>query len=73
MSEWQPIETAPLDGTDILVWGPHGHGCLVVGFDDEPEHPGFPWITLDGRQYPPAAFSHWMPLPATPDKEGAEE
>jgi hypothetical protein len=65
MSEWQPIETAPKDGTNILAWGPHGTGCLVVGFD-EAVHPAWPWHTLDGLNYSLTTFTHWMPLPAPP-------
>lgn len=67
MSEWQPIETAPKDGTDILAWGPFGHGHLVVSFDDKAEQPGWPWCTLDGPNYSLTTFTHWMPLPNPPD------
>lgn len=63
MSEWQPIETAPKDG-DILVWGPHGHGHMVV-FWGTSSGPEFPWGTLDGTAYP-EVFTYWMPLPEPP-------
>jgi hypothetical protein len=67
VSPWRPIETAPKDGTDILAC--FGANCLVVGWDDDPEHPGFSWITADGPRYPDQRFTHWMPLPPAPDKE----
>lgn len=63
--DWQPIETAPKDGTDILAWSPFGHGCLVVSFDDS-ETPGWPWLTLDGPNYAATTFTHWQPLPPPP-------
>lgn len=66
--EWQPIETAPKDGTNILVYGPHGHGILVVSREPEDRdfNPEFPWDTLDGPAYPATCFTHWRPLPAPP-------
>ena len=72
--EWQPIETAPKDGTEILVWA---GSCVVVS-----------WRRLNGIGYPREAWrlvhgayssgdegdwsnevehpTHWMPLPAPP-------
>lgn len=61
---WQPIETAPKDGDDILVSGPW-LGMHVVGYDDSGD-PDFCWATLDGPNYSAQAFTHWMPLPEPP-------
>ena len=60
MTEWQPIETAPMDGTDVLVWcgGPMFIACMEVGrwFFDRTDHSVKPLPT------------HWMPLPLPPKK-----
>ena len=70
MSEWKPIETAPKDWTDVLLYSPDddvGYGANGVcqgwysmadgGFDC--------WMTASGPAFP----SHWMPLPAPPKQE----
>ena len=64
-SKWQPIETAPKDGTDIIAYG-LSMGMIIVGYDDKAKHPKFPWATDDGPQYNAHAFTHWMPLPEPP-------
>lgn len=56
--EWQPIETAPKDGTQILL-GKVG-GSMIVGFWN-----GYAWDDGDfdsNVSWP----SHWMPLPEPP-------
>jgi hypothetical protein len=66
MSEWQPIETAPRDGHDILITN-RGHGMLVrIAFWDEAFGVGGRWSTWPGRN--PALYepTHWMPLPEPP-------
>ena len=63
MSEWQPIETAPKDGTKILLWAtPHqmlvAKNRPIVGHFDR----GW-WSDFN------AVISHatyWMPLPEPP-------
>lgn len=52
--EWQPIETAPRDGTWVLCWGPD---C---------EH-GIAWFPPNPcwAEYP--EYTHWMPLPEPPE------
>lgn len=78
MTEWQPIETAPKDGTTILLWeGESGTECWVVpvtGSWDCGE-----W-TLTCHGFSTLAPSHWMPLPDRPevsedrrsDRDGAD-
>ena len=59
MTEWQPIDTAPKDGTDVLVWcgGAMFIACMEVGrwFFDRTDYSVKPLPT------------HWMPLPAPPE------
>ena len=69
MSEWQPIETAPLDGKEILITTA-GIGTLVrVGFWDEARE-GV-WSVWPGRER--MIPTHWMPLPPPPQTEREEK
>ena len=76
---WQPIETAPRDGSYVLV--SNGHGVWVARFKDVYQSgwkPPTPWqsMMLNHDHIPSAKRSgsptHWMPLPAAP-AEGAQE
>ena len=61
MSEWQPIETAPRDGTDILVGYTTGEIC-ILHFDAAT----FAWWDhLGAYEFPDP--THWMPLPPPPE------
>ena len=66
---WQPIETAPKDGTDILIGGDHGYSGGVLQAEWGITRLGHPagWVDMEGDTYNP---THWMPLPAAPT-EGA--
>jgi hypothetical protein len=71
---WQPIETAPKDGTPVLVarvggnwsdewpeiasWMKDGYG---PGYWTNGAHDGY------GDAEPPLEPTHWMPLPAMPN------
>ena len=57
MTQWQPIETAPKDGTDILVFCStiNQKEMAVVWFD-----PFAGWINFREDSYAPCS---WMPLP----------
>lgn len=80
MSKWKPIETAPKDGTRILLWFPND-AVAVSGlwykYPEEREGPHvfsesfFDWsvdndliIMDDLNKYP----THWMPLPEPPNE-----
>lgn len=70
--DWQPIETAPRDGTRFLACGPHVEGVWVVRWNTMSGGPGWLddscaghsdyWNYIDNED----AYSHWMPLPAPP-------
>ena len=67
--EWQPIETAPKDGSDILLGGcQHGPAIRVASWGNGrylgPKK-GYERDWCDGPQYG-FAPTHWMPLPAPP-------
>ena len=77
--QWQPMETAPTDGTVIMLW------ARELGFKNEPEHIVFGYYvggagTLKYREELSTGWeatthfktncnlvpSHWMPLPPPP-------
>lgn len=75
--EWQPIESAPKDGTYILLgarcgtWiGKYKH---VYQSGYKPENP---WASMmlnhDHMGEKWQAPTHWMPLPASPQPDGRE-
>lgn len=68
---WQPIETAPKDGTYVLLLGDSGYtttpyrvavGCWIEGYRDFWINHSNDAFTDDGE--PP---THWMPLPDPPE------
>ena len=81
MSEWQPIETAPRDGTVIdlwaegfrfadCMWGKPEHCCGEAGWHCDSEwhgqEPG--WVVTADNAFLWTDYEppHWMPLPAPP-------
>ncbi len=79
-SAWQPIETAPKDGTEI--WLSARRGCLVGWWETGREFPGSDhfndWcaahLTADGHDAGydlVTGVTHWRPLPAQP-KESSD-
>lgn len=66
---WKPIESAPKDGTPVLLFARHVDATAstrVVGsFDNN----GFGWIAqcYVGQPFARLVPSHWMELPAFPD------
>ncbi len=60
MSGWLPIETAPRDGTTVLLWAAGWRNPLTgwtYGADD--------WQDLRAAGSPP---THWQPLPPPPEE-----
>lgn len=53
--QWQPIETAPRDGTEILGYR-EGLGTWIVNWDPDEQDFSPGWTP-----------THWMPLPEPPD------
>ena len=69
--KWQPIETAPLDGTPVLVVDDDegkGDGCVYIATYSS--HYGW---TLDTSPQVEGYPTHWMPLPELPEKNAKIE
>lgn len=70
--EWRPIETAPKDGTYLLLGNPHGSW---VAYYCKAYQSGFkrtnPWFCMmlnrDHIADKSAPPTHWMPLPKAPN------
>ena len=70
--KWQPIETAPRDGTYILLAGDSGYTTTPLRVEvcryDADYHPWQPWVNhandsfMDGGGEPTC----WLPLPELP-------
>jgi len=66
MSEWQPIETAPKNGTPIICFTPDENFSEKTGFDLiwwEPSEGAWFYGAAD---FFSASPTHWMPLPRSP-------
>lgn len=73
-SQWQPIESAPKDGTAILAcYAPHyeKNGFLPIAVRWRAYHPNArgneEWRDHSGAKV--RAITHWQPLPAPPEVE----
>ena len=71
--EWQPIETAPKDGTQIDLWSSKGFRvCDVVwdtisySLDGEDDVDGWTDAGGHGSIEKAGPFTHWMPIPSAP-------
>lgn len=78
MSEWMPIETAPKDGTEVIIFASwdwddmEGERCSldpsprVASWDMAEYRTGF-WSVSDNPYSDKAVrATHWMPLPEPP-------
>jgi hypothetical protein len=81
MSEWQPIETAPKDGTKIVAWGFLANRAPEMGVirSETPVAHVMMWRSytgLDAGDWVSTSIgialaqhpTHWMPLPAPPEE-----
>jgi hypothetical protein len=70
MSEWQPIEAAPKDGTPILVVTRSGQYVVTWLTEGETDQNFTGWYVTDNKHGPFSlrgyAPTHWMPLPTPP-------
>lgn len=70
MSEWQPIETAPKDGTAVRVTHEIAPGYECDGRYSDGKWNCSNWFIFEfqGRPYITSIPSHWMPLPSPPSE-----
>jgi hypothetical protein len=72
---WRPIESAPRDGTSILVYEPPGENfperyVVVFWRGSEDYKFRFPWS--GGDNHYAELFNHWQPLPSPPREKEQE-
>jgi hypothetical protein len=60
LREWQPIATAPKDGTPVLVCEKNGWRCVAM-FQDGLWNPWVPFVKIQCEP------THWMPLTPAPE------
>lgn len=76
---WQPIETAPKDYTEILLWQPNSNVYTGRYFSDGLRlrygmfGEGWYWAGYSEKPTGPVQPTHWMPLPAPPQPKDEDE
>jgi hypothetical protein len=75
MTDWQPLETAPKDGTVFLVFDKAKGWISQCQWVQSKKNRGF-WGVVDwsSDEYPgngPIEPTHWMPLPVFPPSGGS--
>lgn len=61
--QWQPIDSAPKDGTEVLVWLPQRMLIRQVRYTQLT----WTYATVPGLHDLMDTPSHWMPLPTAPE------
>jgi hypothetical protein len=69
VDKWRPIETAPKDGTRIILYQPGGDGddpsrTTDIGAWGRWEGASWCWVMTAGDGW--VRPTHWMPLPEKP-------
>lgn len=70
MSKWQPIETAPRDGTRILVYVPeieYEHVIAAQWFEWADKSRAYFQPTSVDTAWEELPATHWMPHPGDPE------
>lgn len=67
MTKWQPIDTAPKDGTEfIATWGHQGFVMMLVSYNKVHGYWQMKGSPIRGLL---ENATHWMPLPDAPETE----
>jgi hypothetical protein len=72
LAAWQPIESAPKDGTRLIVYSQLWGRVLAYndgGYDDDPGD----WRLSQTLISIPGEITHWMPLPNPPNTNGERD
>ena len=69
---WQPIETAPRDGTVVDLWSVRGFRYTNAAWDLVGGEETWGWTDSYNHAFIEDAgpFTHWQPLPAPPELKG---
>lgn len=70
MSEWRPIETAPKDGSALILFDPETEAPQMwvaswCEFEGDPDGDGY-WVDFSAALAEINGATHWMPLPEPP-------
>ena len=68
-AQWQPIESAPKDGTWILVWWPYWaktRPIVAKWFPPNSQSEDAGWDSIESLSSHHEPPTHWMPLPPAP-------
>ena len=67
MNQWQPIETAPTEGTRYLAFMNDGQDTQMEVASTSPNNQGQLITVVGGRfSFDMPTITHWMPLPDPP-------
>jgi hypothetical protein len=72
MSDWQPLDTAPRNGSKVDVWTENGVRYIDVFWHRSPDYPNGAFVYYDSylSDYIDVEdATHWMPPPTPPRKD----